>query len=349
MNKVALLRQHIDVANGRGLEIGPLVSPAVTREMGEIYYADHATTDELREWYRRDANVDESQIVEVDFVWGDRTLAEAAASKVPFDYVVASHVVEHVPDLIGWLQEIREILRPGGRLSLCVPDRRFTFDVRRRESDLSDVVEAYLLRLRRPALRATFDHFYRIAPADAPALWRGEPAEDPPLNLEHALLAARTAASTDEYIDTHCWVFSDVSFAEVARNLMQAGLIDLRVVSFTPTRIDDIEFFVTFERPQDDCDPAERIRRNVASVPDVAATPGRPHHDPTRALKIRIQELETAVAGLQTTAASLNASALSRETLLKQLEDELSAIKGSASWRVTTPLRSLREAIRRRK
>lgn len=172
MDRFDRLREHIDVANGRGLEIGPLASPVVPRKLGDVYYVDHLATDDLIAKYTPDPNVDERMIVSTDFVWGANTLAEAVGSSAPFDYVVASHVLEHVPDLVGWLQEIGSVLRPGGRLSLAMPDRRYTFDVRRRDSDVSEVVEAYLLHLRRPAVRATFDHFYRFVVVDPGAIWQ---------------------------------------------------------------------------------------------------------------------------------------------------------------------------------
>src|SRR5437868_3008097 len=77
-----------------------------------------------------------------------RALLEAVGR--PVDYVVASHVIEHVPDLIGWLAEVREALEPGGELRLAVPDRRYTLDYRRSVSRLADVVHAWFMRARRP-------------------------------------------------------------------------------------------------------------------------------------------------------------------------------------------------------
>src|SRR6202166_4185235 len=106
MDRFDRLREHIDVANGRGLEIGPLASPVVPRKLGDVYYVDHLATDDLIAKYTPDPNVDERLIVSTDFVWGANTLAEAVGSSAPFDYVVASHALAHVPGLRGRRQGI---------------------------------------------------------------------------------------------------------------------------------------------------------------------------------------------------------------------------------------------------
>jgi len=45
-----------------------------------------------------------------------------------FDYCLASHVIEHIPNPIAFFQSIAHLLKPGGVLSLAVPDKRYTFD-----------------------------------------------------------------------------------------------------------------------------------------------------------------------------------------------------------------------------
>lgn len=154
-----------------GLEIGPLVSPMVTPDMGNIAYADHATTEELRKKYANDTNVDESKIVDITFVWGEQTLAEAVGKDALFDYVIASHVIEHVPDVITWLKEISAVLKPGGILSLMIPDKRFTFDVKRSCSITADAIDACLNGLRKPAPRHVYDHFSNVVSADTTNIW----------------------------------------------------------------------------------------------------------------------------------------------------------------------------------
>lgn len=93
----------IDLAKAHCIEIGALCRPIVPPDTARVFYVDHLDTAGLREKYRNDPNVDIDNIVHVGGVWGGNTLAEAAAPVVPADFIVASHVIEHVPDLIGWL------------------------------------------------------------------------------------------------------------------------------------------------------------------------------------------------------------------------------------------------------
>src|ERR1700743_1724309 len=109
-----------------GAEIGELCRSVGTGENGTVYYVDHASTPELREKYKNDPLVDIDALVEVDAVWGKESLSEALGGK-GVDYVIASHVLDHVPDLVGWLAETSAILKANGQLRLAVPDKRFTF------------------------------------------------------------------------------------------------------------------------------------------------------------------------------------------------------------------------------
>ena len=115
MDRRAKILEGLDIARSRGVEIGPLHAPLVANSDGEVIYVDHADAEALRAKYARDPIVgDVSKIVDVDAIWGERSLAERLGERVPVDYVIASHVLEHVPDLISWLQEVRSVLAPTG-------------------------------------------------------------------------------------------------------------------------------------------------------------------------------------------------------------------------------------------
>src|ERR1700722_3107279 len=135
----------IDVTAMRGLEIGPLTAPRVRKSEGDVLYVDHMDAEGLRRKYADDPVLQGTldHIVEIDYVMGDgRGIPEVVGDHAPFDYVVAAHLIEHIPDPITWLMDIAAVLRPGGILSLVVPDKRFTFDINRQTTEIGDLVDA---------------------------------------------------------------------------------------------------------------------------------------------------------------------------------------------------------------
>lgn len=257
------LTRCMDLRTQSGLEIGALTHPVITRDMGRVFYVDHASTAELRAKYAGNPTVDPARLVEVDYVWGARSLAEATGKTAAFDYVLASHVIEHVPDLIGWLNEVHAVLRPGGILTLAVPDKRFTFDVYRHTTVLAEVVDASLRRVRRPTARQVFDHHFGAVQKNGHLSWNALAPGDPvPIHgLDYALSAANRAELHGEYVDVHCWVFTPSSFCTLLAQLTWLGLVHLGPKDFHGTEPTDSEFFVTLEALAPTSDPEERLRR----------------------------------------------------------------------------------------
>ncbi len=247
MDKREKMLALVDPAHTSGLEIGPLDIPIVTREMGRVRYVDHVSTEELRVKNRENPFVDVDRIVEVDYVWGTKTLPELVASESPFDYVVASHVIEHVPDLVGWLEEVRAVLRPRGVLSLAVPDKQYCFDYFRQPTGAAEVLEAYLRHDRKPGFRQLFDHLASFATVDGKLIWdanaRVAPTRQIPVRTAWDI--ARAQAADGVYHDVHSWVFTPISFFDLLATLTELDLIDFIVAKFFPTA--GHEFFVSLQ------------------------------------------------------------------------------------------------------
>lgn len=251
----------LDVSRQLGAEIGPLGRPLVNKTEGPIIYVDYADTEFLRQKYAQDSCVDTSQI-QVDAVWGEQTLQQAILSytqskhPVELDYVIASHVIEHVPDLISWLQEIRSILKPTGQLRLAVPDRRFTFDYLRRNSDLPAILNAYVNKARRPNTQCILDFCLNEVVVDVTDAWAGKLDETALQSkhahtLEGALAVAKDALDNGTYHDIHCWTFTPASLADLFAQLAQHNLLDFACVNFHDTDFNEIEFFVTMQASDD--------------------------------------------------------------------------------------------------
>ncbi len=276
MNKREKMLAAIDPSHGKGLEVGPLDNPIVTREMGEVRYVDHASTEQLRAKNRDNPFVKVDRIVDVDYVWGDRSLPELVSAEAPFDYVVASHVIEHVPDLVGWLGEVRAILRPGGVLSLAVPDKRYCFDHYRQPTTGADVLEAFLRRDRRPGFRQIFDHLASFATLDGALTWDAGSTATPvrQMSVRAAWEIARPTSADQTYHDVHCWVFTPATFFRLLATLIELDLFGFRVATFFPTS--GYEFFVSLQAVEVSADRQAARAAQLESLPSVRESSGGP-------------------------------------------------------------------------
>lgn len=246
-----------------GVELGPLNRPLIQREDGDILYADHRSTDDLRAKYAgHDAVIgpDAQRIVDVDLVLEHQSLAEALGPRAPVDYIVASHVMEHIPDPIGWLNDLAAVLREGGVIFLAVPDKRFTFDYHRRPSTTAELVGHHIAGAKLASPTQVFDYVSRVAEVDPFAVWAGRERDPKPIfegQLARALDDARNVAAQGTYYDAHCTVYTPVSFLAVFREVIELGLIPFEIARLDPTEHNTIEFFATL-RKREQASPAER-------------------------------------------------------------------------------------------
>jgi predicted SAM-dependent methyltransferase len=250
-----------------GIEFGPLTSPIVTRDIGSVRYVDHATTEELRKKCASWGSIDLSRIVDVDYVWKNENLKELTINEAPFDYVIASHVVEHVPDFVGWFKEIRSILKPGGILSLAVPDKRFTFDYLRQVSTLADVLDAYLLKSKKPSARQIFDYKSQFVNRNTVFKWGLKEILIHEHTLDEAWQIAKNSVLNENYEDVHCWVFTEFSFIELLKSLVKLNLLDFKIKNFFKRT--GIEFFINLEAVNSKVNKDELIKSQIESITKV--------------------------------------------------------------------------------
>lgn len=103
--------------------------------------ADHLTAKDLRAKYQA-WQVDVSKLEEVDYVLNGSGLSGIDAAQA-FDLIIASHVIEHSPDLVRFLQDCSRLLKPSGVPSLAVPDKRHRFDYFQSLTSTGMVLDAY--------------------------------------------------------------------------------------------------------------------------------------------------------------------------------------------------------------
>lgn len=247
---------HLIDKQGFGLEIGPSHNPIAPKKKGyKVQVLDHCSAEQLRAKYQgHGLNLD--NIEEVDFVWQGQPLPELVGKTQCFDWIIASHVIEHIPDLISFFQQCEQLLKPNGVLSLVVPDKRYCFDYFQPLSTTGMLLDAYTQKRTRPSAGQVFDHFANAATANSAIAWspdyRGG-ADALIHTVQQADAQWHKAITTDEYIDVHCWRFTPESFALILSDINRLGLVGLGIQARFSTS--GCEFYVSLglsERQKDE-------------------------------------------------------------------------------------------------
>ena len=329
------LLEGIDQSTLICAEIGALDKPTLDPNLPGVRFIDFTDSETLRRNHAADSNVDINKIVNVSAIWGDNTLLEALGEKV--DCIVASHVIEHVPDLITWLKELHASLNVNGVARLVVPDRRFTFDYLRKETKLSEVLYSYLVRARVPQPPSVLDFCLDAVTVDCAQAWRGHIDST---TLQHnfsfadTMTLAQDVLQNGTYHDVHCWVFTPHSFASLFKQAVEANLVHFECDWFVDSQPNTIEFLVSL-KPSNN---KQRMLQSWQEMQDKTAGENMPIASSPSAARLEIE-------GLQAEIARLTADIKSKDQALADTSTQLARVYESRSWRLTAPLRSIVRAI----
>lgn len=211
-------------------------------------YADYASTNELAKKGEVNPRYQRERLVEVDYVVND--LRYASKIHEQFDLIVANHVVEHIPDVITWLNELGQLLSQNGLLFLSVPDKRYTFDIVRRETNFIDLLRAHYSKQLCPDLFDILDHLYHHKAVTKEAVWSGkhfEKLDKMRFSPMDALLRAKSLSKLP-YADVHCHVFTSDSFQDIIETLRSFGFMHFDEVKFSVVHKGDNEFHAVFKK-----------------------------------------------------------------------------------------------------
>lgn len=233
----------------RGLEIGPSYNPVVPKSDGwNVQSVDHASQEILQEKYRG-LGADWQRIEPVDFVCGDNDFLKAIPTQYhgSYDYIIASHMIEHTTDLIGFLGQMEALLAQGGVLSLIVPDKSYCFDFMRPVTNTADILYANYQKRGTHSIKTAFEHVAYHCSYDDLIIW-GNPVCNPKgFALSHRLDQAmdwftRLSDEGGEYADFHNWKFTPASFRLIMLELQALEKTGLSARSHHPT--ESGEFFL---------------------------------------------------------------------------------------------------------
>jgi hypothetical protein len=246
-------------ATGFGLEIGPSFNPLVPKADGyKVETLDHLSAANLREKYKSAPNADLSKIEEVDYISDGGSILKLIGKIHCYDYIIASHVIEHTTDFLGFICDCEQLLNDRGVLVLAIPDKRFAFDCLRPYSTTGQILQAHLEKRQRHTPGQVFDEVAYNCLRGGAIAWKS--GDNGSLSFFRPLSDAKTVfeelLQLDIFYDIHAWQFTPASFRLVMNDLFKIGATRLRENSFHETI--GHEFFISLSKSGAGC-PVDRL------------------------------------------------------------------------------------------
>lgn len=227
--------------SGKGLEIAPYFNPMLFKSECDVLYTDYIGNDEIARKAAVNPGAQTHQLPpKIDFVWRPGKLLKTCAPRAAsFDFVLASHVLEHVPNPIGWLNDVLSTMNVGAALRVVLPDKRRTTDYHRNLTTFGQLLAWWQMKPAIPTAEQVAD-FLTVGLYQT----RGEDIDEngPKPGLprafsdEQAWGSVRRALKRSVYVDVHCSVWIPEQFISEMRRAAALGLIsaDFRLVSEHP-------------------------------------------------------------------------------------------------------------------
>lgn len=332
--------------SARILEMGPLNRPIVDKkQFPNCRYCDIRSTEDVKALYSGNAyleatgiSVDTDTIVEIDDVINEN-YTKTYEGKEKFDAVIASHVLEHMDDLIFALQDIAGILKPGGLFIIVYPDKRYCFDHFRQSASIRDAYTVFRHGAKHNVPMVLDFYLNAIHENDPLVFWRGDDLANllSVNNEESSLTLYEEAINGKRMDDVHYWPFTDWDFLLFLRDCARLKLLPFRCVDFVPTQENDQQFFIALQydpeltvSPQNAIESFERWLSQA--LPHYYTSKVKEEHILCQQQAQRLVQCENEIGSLR--------------SQLVQCESQLNCIENSTIWRMTKPLRGFLDFIK---
>lgn len=131
-----VLVAHFHV-KGRGLEIGAMATPTNLPVGSRARYVDVQPPAS----YRKQSEYAPYPLVDPVIIDDAEMLSKFEDASQ--DFIIACHVFEHLENPIGALRTFFRVLKPGGKLILAIPDKRYTRDAGRMVTSFEHVLRDF--------------------------------------------------------------------------------------------------------------------------------------------------------------------------------------------------------------
>jgi len=230
-NRKSFLLDYIDKSLS-GIEIGPSHSPIASKKAGyKVKIIDYLSQADLKQKYASHG-VNLKNIEKVDYVWSGESYKSLVKNE-KFEWIIASHVIEHTPDLIGFLQDCESIMTKDALLCLAIPDYRFCFDKFRPLSSLSKIIDYHLNQNTKHTPGNIAEYYLNAVSLNQELSWTFSD-EKSDFRFIHTADESKNkmieAMRKDKYFDIHSWCFTPNSFRLLISDLNFLKFINIKEV-----------------------------------------------------------------------------------------------------------------------
>jgi hypothetical protein len=222
------------------LEIGGSYNPIAPKSNGfNTKTVDHDTTENIYTKYK--AQIENNtyskinKVENVDYVWRGQVLENIIKER--FDIIIASHVIEHIPDVLSFLISTSNLLNEKGIVSLAIPDKRFTFDYFRYPSEFGLALDNFNNKASKHSDGDVYNSFGYNCQKNGLSSW---PHNDGygkfKIHLKSEDIKKQMILNKSSYVDSHKWVFTPSSFKMFISESNKLGITSLKIVDFFETR-----------------------------------------------------------------------------------------------------------------
>ncbi len=306
----------------RFLEIGPLCNPLI-KNIEKYYTCDIKDTDEVKLRYKDDSTRNIEEVISIDFIMKN-SYSETFKDIPKFDYVINSHVFEHIPNPIFFLQDISKILSKKGELIMIIPDKRYCYDYYREYSSFAQMycvfegLNKYDINGKGNKIlySQVLDSFsQQCASNDSKKFWKSKEYQKIGTSQpENALKNYENFKTNEVLFDRHFWCFSDFSFLKILYNLTRYTLLPFKVKEFFPTRENTFAFGIILEKDEKSLHKQNKKDENLKKI-----------------------------YTLMNEVLNYNESLKNKKyiKIIQKQEKKINKIQNSKSWKITKPLRKI--------
>lgn len=356
------VQRRIKDKGSRILEIGPLNRPiAKKNEFMNTHYCDIRSTEQVKALYagneylqKTGIQIDVNTIVDIDFVLKD-SYKDTFGHYDKFDYIIASHVLEHVEDLIGFLQDVATVLSEAGELLIVYPDKRYCFDHFRESASFRDAFDVFK-RGKEQNARMALDFFLNVVHENnAMRYWEEDRIEEllPWGDIDGVEMNYKEILKHEKIDDVHYWPFTDRGFLKFLYDCHRFHLLNFCCVDFQRTLENEQQFMIALKLSpnvlKENSKELEALAQAIKKLPDeyfskidldMIAKCNELELE-NQKLQLTIDELSKSELLLsnQVEADKLRLKALYNEN--KKLDQTISGIYDSNSWKITRPIRHI--------